>query len=234
MKMKNSTFFKNFVVNTSLLLRVRILWWMHSRTGQWSQPDSPDGLALMGALPVQHRLWQRPGVLHRRESVQTGVILSSVHLSYPVLLRWQICWSLGDTGMWGTTLSSSTIAGLIIRGRHEYCPSRPTRRNICFVHCQLILIIQISGGQTSTRPQKVSEWNPRSSRLYSQTRIEVWHLWGKSRFWSFFLLVCCQGSIYSNRITVIWHAAAIRGYWDTWRMMPTLSQNGVDFYNTVS
>ena len=107
------------------------------------------------------------------------------------------------------------------------------RRIICFVHCQLILIIQISGGQTSTRPQKVSEWNPRSSRLYSQTRIEVWHLWGKSRFWAFFLLVCCQGSIYSNRITVIWHAAAIRGYWDTWRMMPTLSQNGVDNYNTV-
>ena len=53
---------------------------LHSRSGQWSEPDSPDGLALMGALPVQHRLWQRPGVLHRREFVQTGqwrCILSS-------------------------------------------------------------------------------------------------------------------------------------------------------------
>ena len=138
MKKKNSTFsLKNFVVNTSLLLRVRILWWMHSRTGQWSQPDSPDGLALMGALPVQHRLWQRPGVLHRRESVQTGVILSSVHLSYLVLVRWQICWSLEATGMWGTTPSSSTTAGLIIRGVHNTVQAR---RNICFVHCQLILI----------------------------------------------------------------------------------------------
>ena len=207
-----------------------ILWWMHSRTGQWSQPDSPDGLALMGEVPMQHRLWQRPGVLHRRESVQTGVILTSVHLSYIQ------CSSDGRyAGHW-------RIQGCGIRHHHHWrllawssevhlILSVPALRNICIVHCQLILIIQISGGQTSTRSQKVSEWNSRSGRLYSQARIEVWNLWGRSRFSSFFLLVCCQGSIYSNRITVIWRAGAIRGYWDTWRMMPTLLRNGVHFCN---
>ena len=93
----------------------------YCRPGQWSGPDSPDGLALMGALPVQHRLWPRPGVLHRGESVQTGqqcYILSPEQcISHiPCSSRWQICWSLEATRMLVMTRWSSTTVGLIIRG----------------------------------------------------------------------------------------------------------------------
>ena len=161
------------------------------------------------------------------------------------VLSWLQCISLIHCSSDGRYAGHWRIQGCGIRHRHHWRLLAwssevyliilyvPALRNICIVHCQLILIIQISGGQTSTRSQKVSEWNSRSGRLYSQARIEVWNLWGRSRFSSFFLLVCCQGSIYSNRITVIWRAGAIRGYWDTWRMMPTLLRNGVHFYNII-